>query len=231
MDMLYGFALVGILVVGGVWALFYSLNQRYPPVKVMVWNRGVRQGITYRQVGTSLVKDNLVKVLMNEYEYVGDLRYLEYDLAKSSSLFGLRQSVGKVYRAYMRADYLFGLKGKKENELEIQKSRPLLIGDKGLKVSISPEGILVPFTMQLTNNELVEEEIHTGKEIAQRFVLNKKSTQAFINAQNPVMAIIISAIPMLIMVGLSAIVIYLGFSGLGDAYQSYLQLQGCQGAV
>jgi hypothetical protein len=188
-------------------------------VNVNVKSRGVRQTVAYRLVGTSIVKNNLVKILMNEYEYCGDIRYLEYDLLKSTSFF-IMQKVIPVYNAYLRADYLFALKSKKENELEIQQSRPIFICEnKSMKVGISRDGILLPVTTRFTNHELVEEEIHTGKEIAMRFVLNKKSTQAFINAQNPVMAVIISAIPMLIMVGLSAIVIYLGYSGAADLYE------------
>ena len=250
--------LLGILIMGGVSVisiglLYKAISQRYPPVKIAVYDRGLLQEITYRLWGYTIVKNSLFRLLLNEPEMCGDIRELEYDIR--TGIIGKE----RVYRAYRRYDYLFVLKqikkvavvqkvpvkvskqfpeGMKEVEemqeqlitYPVDKNPPILQGlltddGKQLKATISKDGLLFPFRMHMANDGLQEQEVSKGKGICVRFIDSQKSTKAYLQASNPLMTVIYTTLPVLLIVVALGVTLYLILQGVSENIVEISKLQ------
>jgi hypothetical protein len=254
-----------ILLVSGVSVLllYKFISQRYPPVKIRVYDRGLAQLITYRLWGYTIVKNQLFKLLLNEPEMTGDIRELEYDV--EAGITGKE----RIYRGYRHHDYLFGLyqikktivpmkvrvqvpvskkypDGIKEEmqeqeqeqmvALPLDKNPPMLQGvvtedGKYIKATLAKDGLIFPFRMVMANdgllraNDLSEQEVSKGKGICVRFIDSQKSTKAYLQASNPLMTVIYTTLPVLLIVVALGVTLYLIMQGVSDNILEISKLQ------
>ena len=78
------------------------------------------------------------------------------------------------------------------------------------------EGVLNPMKIEYTNEMITEKAISNPQTICINFIQEERKINSFTQASNPVMAVLISSIPLLIMGGLFCLMIYLSFIALSD---------------
>jgi hypothetical protein len=217
---------VGILILGGicgvaVLALFKTLDDKYPQVKFSVYDRGVRQNMTYRLWGDTIVANNIFRLLVNDFTILGDLKSMEFDMVDSPGFFGLGGGLSRNYRAYRRHDYLFAIKKVntvKQGDVtyETEKVAPQIIVESfdgtvnnKIKVHINEAGILVPLQIMRVNESLQEFEVTNGKAIASRFIDNQKSNKLYLEATNPLVNNLLYSLPLIAIVLANGVVLYL----------------------
>lgn len=213
--LLGGIVLFGMCVLS-MGVLLKMVSQKYPPVKIEVWDRGFSQDIQYRLWGYTIVKDNLFKLLMNEFEICGDIRLLEFRAVK-----GMLGSFGRKYYAIRRYDFLFGLKQiDLADGMKITDAHPQLHAEtadgKSVKVEITKEGMLFPFKMFTANEGLQEIEVTNVKGIAARLADAIKTTKAYIEATNPLITMLMYSVPLVLIVLSIGLVLYLILTGVSD---------------
>lgn len=213
MDVLIGTGIVIALALFGCVAIMKTMESKFPTVQIDVRFRGTRKRTKFRTMGDAIVKDNIVKILLGEYEFMGSLSSLDYYLAPDGK---------RIYDAYSRYDYLVGIKPHDKTDIQLEEKRPLLCiveDENGKQIAKMKNGefMLMPLKLGLVNETLSEKEVKNGKDIASGFIKAQKSAEQFINANNPVMAIIIAALPLVIFAAVLAMVVYVAYMGLGDA--------------
>jgi hypothetical protein len=218
-------AIGGIGVVAAL-ALFKTLDDKFPPISVDVYDRGVKQSKVFRLWGETIVENNIFRLLVNDFSILGDSKQMEFDMTDSPGFFGLGGGLKRRYRAYRRSDYLFGIKkyetvtienqeGKRET-IELTKLPPRIIVESAdgtvtdkIKVSISKDGILVPLQIIKVNEMLTEFEVTNGKSIASRFIDNQKSNKLYLEATNPIVNTLLYSLPLIAIVLANGVVLYL----------------------
>ena len=232
MDVLLSLGIIGGMTFFSILALFQVVNQRYPPKAIDVYDRGVKQRITYRTAGTTIVENNLFKLLLNDFNICGDIRMLEYDIVPGKILGILPGGLTRVYRAYRRHDYLFALqhrRNKKEVE-ELTKQPPVIeidntAGTGKVKAQFSRDGFLIPMSIKYANETLQEKEVANGKAICARYIESNKAINQFTDASNPIITTLLMALPLLLVVIANGVVIYLLISGVSDNVLHIAELQ------
>ena len=143
----------------------------------------------------------------------------------------VRTKGGKVYQAILRHDFLFAIEHKEKNSIELEQTKPVFIIPKemayqmigrDMKFMWDPkltlgEYMLVPLKAQYTNELLTERAVSTPKEIASRLIEQIKNNKMFNDASNPVMAVLISALPLGIVVLLTCILVYVVMMGFNSS--------------
>ena len=216
MDIIIVLTILFAFLVAGLIALITMINQRFPQIAISVKNSRIRQIYTYRLLGTTIVADNIFMLLMNNFEICGDIRELDYDLVPNK-LFIFTTGYYKLFNAYLRFGYLVGISQPNINVNELQENKPIVWTTKDATMSITKKGILVPFTLQLKNEELKEKEITNGKAICARFIESQRANRQFNDTTNPLFTTLIYSIPLFLTVVGLGIVIYLGLSSAGDS--------------
>jgi len=220
-----------LILLGGIGAvsvfvLFKTLDDKFPPATFDVYDRGVKQRMKYRLWGETIVADNLFRLLNNDFSILGDVKQMEFDMVDTPGFFGIGAGLKRVYRAYRRHDYLFGVKkvnfidqtdqdGKTET-YEIAKMQPQIVvmsadgktNDK-VKVELDKSGILVPLQIIRMNEALSEFEVSNGKSIASRFIDNQKSNKLYLEATNPIVNNLLYSLPLIAIVLANGVVLYL----------------------
>ena len=201
----------GVMAGTGLIVLFKMVDNKYPPVQIRCHDRGLVEDRKFRQMGSSIVKDNIFKLLMNEFDLVGDIRSLEFFRGRNGN---------RVYYAYWRHDYLFGFTQDKfiENDnqtVEISSIKPVIVCDKKIKVEFG-NSILIPFQLKTINESLTEKEISNGKAICSRFIENEKSNKNYLEASNPFITTFIAALPLLLIILALGITMYLVLTAQTD---------------
>jgi hypothetical protein len=219
-----GLGILGAMGIAGFLVIYKMADNKYPIVLVDVYDRGIKQRIKYRLLGKAVIKDNLFQILMNNFEICGNLNELEFDASPG----GMGRWT-RVYRAYRRHDYLFGLHHQKEatlkdpegNEIEVLKTKtpPIIMFDEEnaslidniikVKARFSSDGLLVPYYVNKVNEGMDEKEVTNGKAICQRFVEMHKSTREYTDASNPVIATLLYSLPLFMIVIAIGVVLYL----------------------
>lgn len=211
------FTLLGILglfivILGGSFVIYRNIDQKYPKVKIQVRRRGTVRLMIFRLRGSSIVQNSIQKLLMNDFNYYGDISFLTYDYEPKGT---------RLYYAYMRDDYLIGIDMDNKTDSELLKTRPIIdiprkgILSKGGRLKFT-DGILIPLTLKLTNEEMHEKTILSGREVALRAVKAERNLNEFLKTSNPLMAILISSIPLFIMGAIFCAFIYFGTLANGD---------------
>lgn len=203
--------MVVIMIIGGA-VLWKSIDSRYPKTKIDVRDRGTRAIKWFRMRGDrSIVKDDLIAILLNKFVYYGDLDTLTYHIQPNGT---------RIYDAYMRYDYLCAVKMDEKTEPEILESRPIVYMPKGAKsdaYSITlGEFIMTPIKLKLGNEQMTERTVRTGKDIAIGFIEAEEASKAYNTANNPIMAALIGSIPLLIIAGFSCLMLYIAYTALND---------------
>lgn len=221
MDILLGLTLmVGVIIFGGI-LLYKTINDRFPKVNFDVRDRGTLINQNYREFGKLIVKDDLIGILLGNYRIYGISGMYEF----------VRTKGGKVYQAVLRHDFLFAIEHKEKNSVELEQTKPLFILPKemayqmigkDMKFMWEPkltlgEYMLVPLKAQYTNELLTERAVSTPKEIASRLIEQIKNNKMFNDASNPVMAVLISALPLGIVVLLTCILVYVVMMGFNSS--------------
>ena len=231
--------LVLVLICGAaVFALWQSINQKYPTVTYDVYDRGVKQRRVYRLWGDTVVENNIFKLLVNDFTIMGDHKQMEFDMVDSVGFFGFGGGLKRVYRAYRRYDYLFAVKktnfielpatdakgnpvlnpeGKQQTiTYETTKIQPQIVVESfdgkaldKIKVRLSPLGILVPLEIHKVNEALQEFEVTNGKAIASRFIDNQKSNKLYLEATNPLVNTLLYSLPLIAITLVNGVVLYL----------------------
>lgn len=222
--------IIGVIVLFGimllvVWFIYRSIDQKYPKVKIQARFRGTRKIQTYRLRGTSIILNNLQAILMNNFVYCGDIRYLNYELQPNGQ---------RIYDAIIRYDYLVGLDYKDKSTKELLDTRPTIVLPR--KSILSPKGTTIkfndfifnPLTIEYTNEKMTEKTITSGKDVATRFIEADRVTSEFIKSSNPVMAVLITSIPLLIIGALFLLAIYVTISGVSDMIPKLMEISSAQ---
>lgn len=228
MDLLeigFGVVTLGVIFVGAIMALFKTLDDKYPPVKFDVYDRGVKQRRRYRLWGDTIVADNIFRLLVNDITILGDIKAMEFDMVDSPGFFGIGGGLTRLYRAYRRHDYLFSIKKvthitqqtpKGVEVYETEKCSPRIVVESydgktsgTIKLKLDKEGILVPLQIVRVNESLSEFEISNGKAIASRFIDNQKSNKLYLEATNPVVNNLLYSLPLIAIVLANGVVLYL----------------------
>jgi hypothetical protein len=218
-----GIVILFVAMIGGGFAIWMTLDSRFPKKKFDVRDRGMRRLSNYRILYTAIFKDDLLGMLFGRFEYMGDLSQMTYYTQPNGT---------RIYDSYMRHDYLFGYNDVSKDDLE---KKPVLVvdshtmkrpvgqleGDNGVfhfkgTLYIS-EGLLFPLQIQTVNHLLTEKEVINGKEIGTGFIQVMRKTQEVIEKNNPVMGVLISAIPLFIMGGLFCLMLYVSYLALGSS--------------
>lgn len=218
MDMLIG---VGIILVGavvGIALVKKTMENQYPEVQVDVRYRGTRKRTKFRAFGDAIVQDNIIKILLGQYVFMGLLSELEYYLAPDGK---------RIYDAYARYDYLCGIKPHEQSAPKQIKYPEVVFlqNETGKTVGKVEMGkyLLMPLQIKLVNETLGEKEVKNGKDIAAGFIKAKQYVTDHTNANNPVMAIIISALPVVILAAMLSMVVYIAYLGMGDTALRIIQ--------
>lgn len=228
----------------GIFALFHMVSQKYPIVVIDVWDRGLRQTIAYRLWGFTIVKDNLFKLLMNEFEICGDINELEFDMVKG------RLGLERRYKAVRRFDYLFGFTKIKRNTVGITKKNPdgkeeityevmdllklppilrAYAEEDGKKMNvnvvISKEGMLFPFKGEYANEGLQEIEVTNGKGIGARIMNTVKANREYLAQTNPLINMLLTVAPVAIIVTIILVGLFLILTNISDDVVKIVEMQ------
>jgi hypothetical protein len=217
--------LLGGIGVGAVLALFKTLDDKFPPVKFDVYDRGVKMHRTFRLWGDTIVANSIFRLLLNDFTIMGDLKAMEFDMVDSQGFLGFGGGLSRRYRAYRRHDYLFAIKKvtlvsqqnpKGVEVIETEKIHPQIVVESfdgkvnnKVKVRINADGILVPLQILRLNESLSEFEVSNGKAIASRFIDNQKSNKLYLEATNPVVNNLLYSLPLIAIVLANGVVLYL----------------------
>jgi hypothetical protein len=206
-----GIVALFIFMIGGAAAIWMTLDSRFPKIKVDVRDRGMRRLSNYRVLYTAVFKDDLLGMMFGRFEYMGNLAHMTYYTMPNGK---------RIWDAYMRYDYLFGYDDVTKENLQ-QQPIVILKGDNGLfkfngEMTIA-KGLLFPMQIQTVNHILTEKEVINGKEIGTGFIQVMRKTQEVIEKNNPVMGVLISAIPLFIMGGLFCLMLYVSYLALGSS--------------
>lgn len=220
-----GILLLGAICGVGVLAVFKTLDDKYPKVRFDVYDRGVKQRMTYRLWGDTIVANNIFRLLVNDFSILGDIKSMEFDMVDAPGFFGLGGGLGRVYRAYRRHDYLFAIRkathitdtGQPGSPtIELEKIHPQVVVESydgkvnnKIKVRLDEKGILVPIQVVRMNEALMEAEVANGKAIASRFIDNQKSNKLYLEATNPVVNNLLYSLPLILIVLANGVVLYL----------------------
>jgi len=221
----------GILLLGGIGVvsaivLFKTLDDKFPPVTFDVYDRGMKMRKTYRTWGDTIVSNNIFRLLQNDFTILGDLKQMEFDSIDSPGFFGFGGGMKRVYRAYRRYDYLFGIKqagfvtqtdaNGNSKSYQLSKIHPEIVVESydgkttdKVKVHLDKNGVLVPLEMIKINEALTEFEVSNGKAIASRFIDNQKSNKLYLEATNPVVNNLLYSLPLIAIVLANGVVLYL----------------------
>jgi hypothetical protein len=131
----------------------------------------------------------------------------------------------RIYDAYMRYDYLFGFRDVEKSCLDV---KPKIMLDWKLdfidmkaRLDID-KGLLCPLTFKLTEHIINEVEVMNGKAIGTNYIQVMRRAEDVISKNQPVMAVLISAIPIFIMGAMFAVMLYVAYLGLGQSTQSIM---------
>lgn len=223
MDLILGLTLmVGALIFGAI-ILIKNINDRYPILVFDIRDRGLLiSNIKYREFGKIIVKDDLIGILLGTYRICGmNKEYYEYIRTPNG---------GKIYQAVLRHDFLCAIDYKDPEKQPQYKQLKILI-DKNLADKIVGQKLtllgnptleindymLNPIKMEFANENISERSIGVPRDIATRFVEHIKSSQSFTNASNPIMAVLISSLPLGIVVLLTCILVYVLMMGFNSS--------------
>lgn len=189
--------------IGCGWFAFKIFDGRYQKVTFLVFYGNTLRKMIFRTMGTMVVRDNMFDILLNKPQYMGEIGVQTFVLMPGPG--GLQ----KVYLANYTNDYLFKV-DKKESfnkvvEIETKKIR---IGDEA-------GGILFPITYSAPA-KLEENDIRTGKAIVERFKMNAQANREFLNGNNPIMAIIYSSLPTMLIVISLGVLMYLSITAMHE---------------
>lgn len=211
-----GIIILIFVVVGGAAAIWMTLDSQYPKVRIDVRDRGTRKARNFRVLMTAIFKDDLIGMLMGRFTYMGDLSKLTFYMAPNGK---------RIYDAYMRYDYLFGFRDVEKSCLEM---KPKILLDWKLDVINMKaqldldKGLLCPLTFKLTEHVINEVEVMNGKAIGTNYIQVMRRAEDVISKNQPVMAVLISAIPIFIMGAMFAVMLYVAYLGLGQSTQSIM---------
>lgn len=231
MDTILGMGVILGMVGACFVALFKMVDSQYPPVQIDVYDRGVKQRMIYRLKGTAIVDKNEFKLLMNVFSYCGDITKLEFDIAQARLFNIIPWGLTRIYRAYRRHDYLFGLyipkqaegvdKSGKKTEYMKTNTPPILNvkcdnPNRQVTVEFNKEGILFPIDIEYTNDKLKEQEVINGKQICSGFMQTQLMRKQFLDNSNPFITTLLAALPLLLIIILNGVVLYLILNGITD---------------
>jgi len=222
----FSIAAIGGICGVAVLALFKTVDDRFPKVTYDVYDRGVKQRKTFRLWGETIVENNIFRLLVNDFTILGDSKQMEFDMVDSPGFFGLGGGLTRLYKAYRRHDYLFGIKKAdyiavegqdgKQQVIELTKLPPKIIVESAdgkttdkVKVRLDKDGILIPLQIIRVNESLSEFEVTNGKAIASRFIDNQKSNKLYLEATNPVVNNLLYSLPLIAIVLANGVVLYL----------------------
>jgi len=222
MDILLGLILMIAVIIFGAILLLKSINDRYPIIAFDVRDRGLLIQQNFREYGKLIVKDDLIGILLGNYKI--------YGVNKEAYEYVRLPNGRKIYQAVIRYDFLLTIEYDEKNKKELE-TRPVItiskevankMVGKDLKLLWDPQmilndGILNPLKTQYSNEFLTEKSILVPKEIASRFIDHIKSNSKFNDASNPVMAVLISALPLGIVVLLTCILVYVVMMGFNSS--------------
>jgi len=234
-------AIVGILIffsiaAVGVAFIFKQFDSKYPKILVDSKDRGVRRVMTYRTWGDIIVPDNLIKLLMNEIEFCGLKSKLNFHTAIVKSNFIMTNSV-RVYDAILRHGYFAGIRFPNLSKEELEATQPYFLIDGEAVISLDNKGIeidkkdlkswrngtlkmgshiLIPYSVKYTNEEVKEDEITSGKMVAEGYLMELRKAYSITAAANPFMAQLIASLPTIIIILLFGLLVYLTMQGLSD---------------
>lgn len=223
MDIIIVLCVLGGIFLAGLYVFRMMCDKKFPPVRIDVTDGGVRKIITYRSLGMVILEDNIFDLLMGRYTICGDMRQLKSDLVPSVFLMFVT-GYYPLYRAYRRHNYLCALVNE-DNTHTIMKGNPTIVYDGKAKFKVSEHGVLVPFTLELTNEKLTEKEVSNGKAICMRYIEMLRSDKSFEQSSNPLITTLIYSIPLFLIVIAIGIVIYLSFTSVsGTQLQMITQM-------
>lgn len=214
-----GIAVLIFVIAGGSLAIWMTLDRQFPKVDIDVRDRGTRRRKNYRVLLNAIFKNDLIGMMMGRFVYMGDLSKLTFYITPNGK---------RVYDAYMRYDYLFGFTDVTRENLGVKPKIRLswalnaigrLPGETTASLDLA-QGLLCPFTIQLTEHKITEIEVQNGKAIGTNFIQTMRRADDIINKNQPIMAVLISAIPLFIMGGLFAVMLYVAYLGLGQSAAS-----------
>jgi hypothetical protein len=228
-DILLGLVVIGGIVIGGIVVLFRMVDQRFPPIFINVWDRGLFiPNVKYRLAGDTIVTDNAFRLLLNDFTICGDKNDLEFDRTTKNT---------RVYKAYLMHDYLFGMKHEKEGITKdadgsdkvvlMQNQVPYIECDKGLKVSYNKDGLLVPYKRVFAPQYMTEQQVNSGKAICVRFIESQKQNKNYNEATNPFINTLLYSLPLLLVVIGIGVMLYLILNGVSS---DMVQLAGISNA-
>jgi hypothetical protein len=223
-----GIIILIIVTCFGSVAIWMTLNSQFPKVRIDVRDRGLRQPKNYRILFNAIFKDDLIGMMMGRFVYMGDLSKLTYYTLPSGK---------RIYDAYMRYDYLFGFSDVTKSSLE---TKPVIhldvkIGKGVLTRRIDGildvnQGLLCPLVLEPTNHHITEIEVQNGKTIGSNYIQTMRRAQDVVEKNNPVMAVLISSIPLFIMGAMFAIMLYVAYLALGaSAEKIFTAAMVCKG--
>lgn len=204
----FGNFLVGLVVFflmfgGGIYFILWMFNGRYPALKFLVLYGNTMRFQQFRQMGTMVVRDNLVNIILNKFEYMGELSAFGFFLMPSG------RGLSKVYMAEYTSDYLF--KVDKVNS----KERVFTLDKKSISVGDKSKGILFPVQYSGMGS-LDFNDIRNGKAIVERFKLAYQANKDYLAGNSPLMTMVYAAIPLLLVVLSVGVVLYLSLTAVND---------------
>lgn len=208
----------------GSFAALRFFEGRYPTALFLVLYGSTIRFQKFRTMGTMVVRDNLINIILNKFEYMGEIGVQTMFLMPKANGFQ------KVYIAEYTNDYLYKVdktdKGIKTIEVDVPNLfNPKEKTRKTVKFGDDTNGILYPLKF---NNpaELNEVDIRTGKAIVERFKMNAQTNKDFLNGNNPVMTMIYTAIPLLLVVISLGIIMYLSILSMQETSFKMLEASG-----
>jgi len=235
MDVILGIVGMVVFMIIGFVVIGKYIDSKFPKENFTIYDRGIRGKKSYRLLSSSIVEDNVIQLLLNDFTLCGDTTGMEFDIVSN----GLLPGNHIEYRAYRRHDYLIGLKHgdmvytvkdgklisdktsdipplvvidcKTYNEVQIKDETGKIV--KKLKIN---KELLLPYTIKHAPEVLQEQEIINGKEIASRFIDSKRKTKEYTDSTNPIIANIIAVLPWAIVIGIAFIGMFVILSSVTD---------------
>lgn len=218
MDILSVLIVMGALLLAGAFCVILVVNNKYPSVQFEIVYKGVKQTVNYRLFGNTIVEDNIIGLLLNQYKVCGDIAEMESFLVPVR--FGLLTiGMKRVYIAVMRYGYLFALVEKDKQVAEVLEKKPVFKLDKNKTFSVSNNGVIVPYSFEYTNAKLTEKEVTNGKAICSRFVENQRANKQFNEATNPFISMLVYSLPLFMIVIAVGVVLYLAITSSTEVMQ------------
>lgn len=212
MDTILGVLLLFGMLLVGCGIVYKSIDGRYPKRKIFIIEGNIFYTRWFRIRGErSIVKDDLIAILMNRFTYFGDLDQLQSYMQTNGQ---------KVYIAVIRHNYLIGTKTADNDKVDMIDKKPVVIMPKGEflvngQISLG-EYMLNPIMIKYVNDTMTERTVRTGKDIAVGFIEAEEASKAYNMTTNPLMAALIGSIPLLIIGAMCCLMIYVGYMSLND---------------